>query len=349
VTALPRPCRIVNVTAPIRICDLGGWTDTWFAEHGKVLNIGVEPGVEVQVKVYPVSSLPGQVVLDVKNYDDRYAFDLDALPNSHPLLEVVVDEIGLPDNVSVEISIFSEVPAGSSTGTSASSAVALIAALEALSPGRLTYKEIANTAHRVETERLGIQSGVQDQVCAVYGGINFIEISPYPDAKVTHLEVPNNTWRELERRLMLVTLGNSHVSSTLHDLVIARLTQEGSDAPQLDRLRRIAEKGRNALLESDFSGLGRAMTENTEAQRQLHPGLVCANAETAIRVAASSGAWGWKVNGAGGDGGSLTMLCGPEADAARELGRSLQQADSRFEVVPIGLSLEGLRVWESEV
>jgi len=23
--------RIVNAIAPIRICDLGGWTDTWFA------------------------------------------------------------------------------------------------------------------------------------------------------------------------------------------------------------------------------------------------------------------------------------------------------------------------------
>ena len=45
----PVPWRILNAVAPIRICDLGGWTDTWFAEHGKVFNIGVHPGVEVQV------------------------------------------------------------------------------------------------------------------------------------------------------------------------------------------------------------------------------------------------------------------------------------------------------------
>jgi D-glycero-alpha-D-manno-heptose-7-phosphate kinase len=348
VTTLPRLSRIVNATAPIRICDLGGWTDTWFAEHGKVLNIGVQPGVEVQVKVYPVGSLPERVVLDVKNYDDRYAFDLDARPSRHPLLEVAVSEIGLPDDVCVEISIFSEVPAGSSTGTSASSTVALIGAIDVLGPGRLTFDEIASTAHRIETERLGIQSGIQDQLCAVYGGINFVEISSYPHATVTHLDVPNSTWRELEDRLMLVSLGRAHVSSGLHDLVIDRLAQEGSDAPPLDRLRRIAEEARNALLESDFSAFGRAMTDNTGAQRQLHPGLVCAEAETAIGVAASSGAWGWKVNGAGGDGGSLTILCGPEADAARELGRSLHQADPRFEVIPTRLSLEGLRVWEAE-
>ena len=69
----PVPWRIVHALAPIRICDLGGWTDTWFAEHGKVFNIGVHPGVEVRINVHPAGALPGRVVLDVKNYGDRYA------------------------------------------------------------------------------------------------------------------------------------------------------------------------------------------------------------------------------------------------------------------------------------
>ncbi|MDT5269056.1 MAG: D-glycero-alpha-D-manno-heptose-7-phosphate kinase [Acidobacteriota bacterium] len=43
--------RVINSTAPIRICDNGGWTDTWFARHGKVFNIAVRPHVEVQIEV----------------------------------------------------------------------------------------------------------------------------------------------------------------------------------------------------------------------------------------------------------------------------------------------------------
>lgn len=345
----PAPWRIVNARAPIRICDIGGWTDTWFAEHGKVFNIGVHPGVEVQVKVYPVSSLPGRVVLDLENYGDRYAFDPGAQPGRHPLLEAAIEEIGLPDDVSVEISIFSEMPAGSSTGTSASATVALIGALDALSPGRLTPHELAYAAHRVETERLGTQSGIQDQLCAVHGGINFVEISSYPRASVTELSVPDTTRWELERRLALVFLGGTHVSSALHDRVIARLAHEGPDAPPLLELRRAADLARSALLEADFCALGRAMAHNTEAQRQLHPGLVSADAETAIEVAASSGASGSKVNGAGGDGGSLTVLCGPDAGAKREFGRLLRRANARFRVIPTCLSLDGLRVWDSHI
>src|SRR5580704_15724219 len=145
----PAPLRIVNAVAPIRICDNGGWTDTWFAGHGKVFNIGVSPYVEVQLKVHPIGVLPGRVVLDAENFGDRYAFEPSVPPDRHPLLEAAIDELGLPDHLSLEVSIFSEAPAGGSTGTSATTTVALIGALDALSPGRMTPDQVAATAHRI--------------------------------------------------------------------------------------------------------------------------------------------------------------------------------------------------------
>ena len=50
------------------------------------------------------------------------------------------------------------------------------------------------------------------------------------------------------------------------------------------------------------------MIANTEAQRSLHPELVGVDARRVIEFAAAHGAIGWKVNGAGGDGGSVTIL-----------------------------------------
>ena len=52
------------------------------------------------------------------------------------------------------------------------------------------------------------------------------------------------------------------------------------------------------------------MVENTDAQTQLHSELVGADAQAIIGCAREHGALGWKVNGAGGDGGSLTLLTG---------------------------------------
>jgi D-glycero-alpha-D-manno-heptose-7-phosphate kinase len=331
------PLRVVNAVAPIRICDIGGWTDTWFAGHGKVFNIGVAPYAEVQVKVHPRGSLPAEVVLDARNYDERYGFGPGELPGRHPLLEAAIDEVGVPSGAALEISVFSEAPAGCSTGTSASVTVALIGALDALRPIPLSPHAVAGAAHRVETERLGAQSGIQDQLCAAYGGVNFIEMPSYPDATVTQLPVPDDLWRELEHRLVLVFLGRAHVSSEVHEQVIAGME---SASPPLDDLRRAAEDARDAVLASDLVGLGRAMTRNTDAQRSLHAALVGDDAQRAIEIATAHGALGCKVNGAGGDGGSITVLCGRDKD---ELVRAL----APLQVIPTRLSRHGLRIWDA--
>ena len=341
------PLRVVNAVAPIRICDNGGWTDTWFAGHGKVFNIGVSPYVEVQVKVHPKGALPARLLLDVENYGDRYTFEPPVLPDRHPLLEATIDELGLPDDLSLEIGVFSEAPAGSSTGTSAAATVALIGALDSLTPSRMTRYEVATTAHRIEVDRLGVQSGIQDQLCAAYGGINFIEMSTYPHASLSQLPLPSTVWWELNRRLVLVFLGRTHRSSEVHDRVIAGLAQEGESSIELEDLRRAAEQARDAVLAADFSALGRAMTENTDAQCRLHPDLVNPQARAAVEVARANGALGWKVNGAGGQGGSITVLCGPDMRAKRELQVALRHADPLFQIIPTRLSRYGLRVWET--
>ena len=84
--------------------------------------------------------------------------------------------MNIPNDVALEASIYSEAPAGASTGTSAAVTVALIGSLDRLTPGRMTPYEVALTAQKIETEMLGQQCGIQDQLCSAYGGINFINM-----------------------------------------------------------------------------------------------------------------------------------------------------------------------------
>ena len=177
--------RVINSRAPIRICDNGGWTDTWFAQHGRVFNIAVSPCVEVQIEVYRRDSRDEQITISAENYGQRYTMKLGSQDwGLHPLLEAAIERIGIPDDVAVEVTVFSETPGGASTGTSAAVCVALIGALDCLTPGRLTPHEVAYAAHSVEVDMLHQQSGIQDQLCSVYGGINFIEMHEYPHASV---------------------------------------------------------------------------------------------------------------------------------------------------------------------
>jgi D-glycero-alpha-D-manno-heptose-7-phosphate kinase len=144
-------------------------------------------------------------------------------------------------------------------------------------------------------------------------------------------------------------LGKSHHSSQVHERVIRHLEDVGPTAKQLEALRATAIPSRDAVYAGDFAALGRAMTQNTEAQRALHPDLISPDAERVIEIARAHGARGWKVNGAGGEGGSLTILCAPSSHAKRTMIRELEEESPLFQNIPIYLSRFGLRIWETRL
>lgn len=342
------PFRIINATAPIRICDLGGWTDTWFAERGTVLNIGVYPYAEAQLFVKKIA--PGkarELVIHAENFGERYAVPLPIEYEKHPLLEACLDVMEVPEDMDLEVNLYSNAPPGGSTGTSAAISVALLGALDLLTPGRMTPHEIAALAQRVETEKLGLQCGIQDQLCSAYGGICYIDMYEYPHASVSQIWVSNRIWWELERRLVLVYLGRSHSSSEVHGRVIHNFERQNADKSALEPLRCAARKGKDALYRGNFADFGKAMIENTDGQRALHPALVSPEAEAVFALAREHGAIGWKVNGAGGEGGSVTILCGPESEQKRAFIQAVPSLNPAFQVLPIYLSRFGLRQWES--
>ena len=343
-----QPFRVINSVAPIRICDNGGWTDTWFAEYGTIFNIAVYPYAEVQLRVYERNGRQERITINAENYGDRYVRGGIQSPyDKHPLIEAAIDYMGVPEEISIEVSIYSEAPGGASTGTSAAVSVALIGALDCLTEGRKTPHEVAMAAQKIETERLKQQCGIQDQIASAYGGINYIEMYQYPYATVSPIMVPNAIWWELESRLALVFVGQSHSSSKTHEMVIRRLEQEGPAATELKSLRLTGVRSKNALYAGDFAALGRAMIDNTEGQRELHSALIGPGHQAIIDIAKRYGAIGWKVNGAGGDGGSVTLLCGPDRIEKRKMIRAIEEANPKFQNIPIYLSRFGLRVWES--
>ncbi len=337
---------VVKCTAPIRICDLGGWTDTWFAETGKVLNLAVFPSVEVTVITRPRKGSEPQITIHAENYHDSYHINTRSRSwAKHPLIEAGFKLFKLPRDPHLDVSIFSEAPAGASTGTSASVSVALLGALDLIGGRSLTSYELARKAHYVESELLGLQSGIQDQRCAAYGGVSFIEMSRYPEASVSPVVLPDALAWELESRLLLIYLGKPHSSSRVHEMVIRRLERSPRYRQSLEPLRQAAVDGKEALLRGDLEAFGRAMVTNTTAQRTLHPDLIGERALTVIKVAQQHGVAGYKVNGAGGTGGSVTLLLPAVARDKHTLIRELEQAHPDFRNIPVRLAPQGLRRW----
>ena len=176
-------------TAPIRICDNGGWTDTWFARHGRVFNIAVRPLVGVRIDVYPRGSRDAHVVIDARNYGTRYAPDLERVRvGTAPAARGRVPRDRATRRRRHRSDHRVEGAGWRVDGHLRCGARG--AARRARSPGRAgtaTAHAIAGAAHAVETVHLRRQCGIQDQLCSAYGGVNFIEMSEYPRAIVSQL------------------------------------------------------------------------------------------------------------------------------------------------------------------
>lgn len=368
--------------APVRVLDAGGWTDTWFARYGSVCHLAVEPGAEVVARKRPLGAGGGEagsVQLHLPSFNDHYQFPLDEAPGRHPMLEAALRHWA-PRQCQLDVTVSSPVPPGSGLGTSASVVVALIGALQRLDGAESGPGRVAQCAHEIETVDLGLQSGVQDQVAAAFGGANFVTIAPYPRFEVRPVEVEPGTWDALCRRAITVYLGKRHDSSAIHTSVIERLSGNGASAKASTRanakatakanlqeapggffagdahneavnadglmapLRAAAEQAATALANGDLDAYGEAMVHNTEAQAALHPALVSPMAQQVIDIARQHGAAGWKVNGAGGYGGTVSVL-GPEDPEA--LKRALS-AVTALTLLPLQPSTDGVKVVDQD-
>jgi len=328
--------KIIFSRAPVRICDIGGWTDTWFCLSGAVFNICV--GLYSYVRIIPTNTSRINIVsenlnihTEIKNFHNiEYDGNLD-------LLKAAIKRMNI--NEGLNIYVRTEAPPGCGTGTSASVAVALIAALAQLSNKELNPSEIAELAHKLEVEELKLESGVQDQYAAAFGGINFMEIT-YPDVKMVPLEVENKKIFELENQMILVFL-SSRSSSEMHRAVIENYNKgDSSTLKSFEIIKSCAYEMKRAIQSDDLTYMGELMNKNWEAQKQLHHLMVNPIIKKAEQIATNNGAIGFKVNGAGG-GGSTSIIAG----IGKEYVLKQKLIENDFQILPVKLDFMGVQTW----
>lgn len=338
--------RTITVTVPIRICDLGGWTDTWFAGHGVVCSLAVNPGVVVQVRLSTRQRARQAVQLVVHNYGESLHYP-DDTPR-HPLLHAAIATNPIPELYDAEIAVSSHIPPGCSTGTSAAVSVALIGALRAAQGHIESPAKLSRAAHLLETQELGLQSGIQDQIGVAHGGCSYIEMAHYPDATVSAVALTQTTIAALNDQLLLFYVGTPHLSSAIHQQVIARLASVSAIDTLLDPLRLAAVQGSTALRAGDLQAYGHALQANTDAQRRLHPGLIAPQVEQLIQLAKAHEVWGYKVNGAGGDGGSVAVLTSPDPTERTAFVRAVAASLPRMQQIAIAYAPHGIQISDRE-
>lgn len=330
--------------APVRFCDLGGWTDTRIVPRGAVLNFAARLYTYVTLRVKEGA---GGVTLESLDTDERTSFHdirrveyngvLDLLKAAVVRSGIEVRRGGLYSRRrEITVQIRSDAPPASGLGSSAALGVAAIGALSAYQRRHLLPHEVARESQLLEVQDLKLECGVQDQFASAYGGCNFMEVE-YPHARVFPLPLSPALRCELEDRFVLVYTGKSHFSSGMHQKVISEAHRHTDD---FDQLARAAVAGKEALLSGDLDAFASAMNQNWEAQKRLHPDITTPEIEQLHEAVTRVGGIGFKANGAGG-GGTVTVLA--HRNASARVRRAAEDLGMR--VLPSLIDSTGLQVW----
>ena len=245
----------------------------------------------------------------------------------------------------LELTTYSEMPAGAGLGSSSTIAACIIAALDALHGFRLSAYEMAELARECEMVALRTIYGWQDQYSPVTGG-GFKYMRYWPDEVGWHVEVNKlplsaPTIAELEKSLVVCYSGISRPAKNILDAVANGFESKNPVViGSLRAMSRCAEDAKLALLQGRLHALGDILTEVWELHKRLHPDVTNSRIEELFEVAMKAGATGGRVCGAGG-GGAMLFHCAPNRDYA--VRQALMQAEAR--VFDWSTDHHGVLIW----
>ncbi|MFH1484917.1 MAG: hypothetical protein ABIH46_02505 [Chloroflexota bacterium] len=315
---------VIYSRAPLRLAFAGGGTDTdVFASlyGGAVVSVTIARYVRVRME-------PG-----VRKY------------TSYPLAQSDVSFLGklarrFPP-ASLELMV--DVPPQSGLGASGAIGVAALGALNTMNPDEpMSLKEIADLAHRIEFEELGVPGGRQDQVAAAWGGLNYLEFGN-GRVNVTPVEASHDTLLNLENSLVLVFVSPRTTSSgKVMANEIARIRADDAVTIQaLKRQKELANEARRWLRRGDLGALGAILEGSWEAKKKQAPLTTSPFIDEVYEAGKKAGALGGKISGAGG-GGYFYFLApdrvGPVGEAMIKLGLKPET---------VNFQMGGLKVWRS--
>lgn len=212
----------------------------------------------------------------------------------------------------IKICTHSDAPIGSGLGASSTMTVAIVHGFLKFFGIQTDSYQIAELAHIIEREYLGLSGGIQDHYCAAFGGFNFMEFGPGEHVLINPLRVANETVFDLESHLVLVYTGTSRESAQIIDAQINAMKINDENSEEL--LKKIAANAvdlKSFLLKWNLRGFSELLNEGWELKKSLSDSISNEKIELLANSIKLSGATGMKLSGAGG-GGYLLVLIKPE-------------------------------------
>lgn len=259
------------------------------------------------------------------------------------LVQHIIKTMGI--DTGLELSTYSEMPAGAGMGSSSTIATCVISILSAFTGHRLSNYDIAEMAIQCEREALETEYGWQDQYSPVTGGgVKYMVHWPRTDSRDIEIDIlplSTDTIVEIEKRMVVAYSGISRPAKGILDKVAQGVRDEEPEVVvALKAMSECAEEMRRALLRSRLDDLGPLLEATWTYHKKLHPDVTNDRLEGLHAQAIEHGASGGRVCGAGG-GGTMLFFC--RQNAEYDVKRALRSADAQ--VFDFSIDRHGLYMW----
>jgi D-glycero-alpha-D-manno-heptose-7-phosphate kinase len=226
----------------------------------------------------------------------------------HPVFRAVLEE---GNYKSIDISVSSDIPAGTGLGSSSAFTVGLINTLLQLEGKNLEKARIAEMACDVEIGKLQEPIGKQDQYAAALGGVNHFTFLENGEVKRRDMSQNPDLVRILNDNLILLRVGGTRSASK--ELQIQASNHTKSSSSLLHEMKGILtdflEHGSMTA-----QNLGSAVHQSWLLKKQFSSTVSTPVVDELYSKYLSLGAFGGKILGAGGSG--FLLLVVPDGMAA---------------------------------
>ncbi|HEY59361.1 MAG TPA: mevalonate kinase [Anaerolineae bacterium] len=273
-----------------------------FGEHAVVYKrpaIAV-PVTKVRSKAIIVANpIGGKNKVTIEAPDINLFSTLEELDLNHPIavaIHLMMKKLNISELPAFSLRVTSTIPIASGLGSSASTAIVIIRALNDFIGGNLSNKEINQLAFEVEIIHHGTPSGIDNSVITSSQPVFFI------------------TGKRIQRLKVGVPLrfiiGNTGIKSLTSDIV-AEVKKEWQINPQayeviFNRIRQITLEAKKIIAKGDKKELGQLMNKNHEALQDLN--VSCKELDILVNAAKQAGALGAKLCGAGRGGNMISLI-----------------------------------------
>jgi D-glycero-alpha-D-manno-heptose-7-phosphate kinase len=290
---------MIITKTPLRVGLLGGGSD--LPDFYKKYGCGLCINFTIDKYVYVIVKKRFDDYIYLKYSDNEIVHKNNINEIKHDFIRETLNYLDI--DFGLEIINFADIPTkGTGLGSSSSFLVGLLHALYIIQGVLPDKEQLVDDACYIETIRCNKPIGYQDQIAAVYGGLNACHFYSEPSFNESiNYWVENINYIDIQDDILLYY---TNITRESKDILSQQKNNIYDDVIFNNMVKnvQIAKQGLHNLIEGNHNSIGNLLDENWKLKKTFSLNVSNNELDNIYNFALSSGAIGGKITGAGGGG-----------------------------------------------